>query len=198
VERVRDVILAGIGLLMVLPLLLVLALLVWMLEGRPILFTQMRSGLRRVPFRVFKFRTMRVLSDEQGHLLPDGQRITPLGRWLRVSRLDELPQLWSVLVGDMSLVGPRPLLATTIAEGGEGAQRRGMVRPGLTGWAQINGNALLSDPDKIALDEWYVANRSQRLDLMIMARTVLVVLFGERVDMFAIRRAHARSPHRGG
>jgi lipopolysaccharide/colanic/teichoic acid biosynthesis glycosyltransferase len=136
--------------------------------------------------------------DGDGRLLPDSQRITPVGRALRATRLDELPQLWNVLIGDMSLIGPRPLLPETIADAGADGWSRGRIRPGLTGWAQVNGNTLLSDADKIALDNWYISHRSLGLDLRIVARTLLVSLRGERRDAAAIGRAHARSSHRRG
>jgi lipopolysaccharide/colanic/teichoic acid biosynthesis glycosyltransferase/glycosyltransferase involved in cell wall biosynthesis len=201
--RFRDVVCAATGLVLAAPLLLMLWLLVWMLDGKPVLFMQTRCGLGGAPFRLVKFRTMTPLPDAEdqtalGSPALDVQRITRLGRWLRASRLDELPQLWNVLVGDMSLVGPRPLLPATIEAAGDAGVTRCSVRPGLTGWAQISGNALLNDSDKIALDEWYVGHRSFRLDLVIMARTALVVLLGERIDLQAIGAAHARSTHRSG
>lgn len=196
--RARDIVIAGVGAVVMFPLLMLIGLLVGVVDGTPILFKQHRSGLNGAPFTVFKFRTMAIACDAQDQFLPDAMRVTTLGRWLRFLRLDELPQLWNVLIGDMSLVGPRPLLPITIFAAGNDALGRGAIRPGLTGWAQICGNALLSDHDKIALDKWYVANRSHRLDIAIMARTVAVVMRGERIDPLAIRMAHARSTHRRG
>ncbi len=195
-RRAVDILVAGIGLSLLAPPMAVIALFLLGVGGRPVFFWQVRSGLHARRFRLVKFRTMSAACDSQGRLLPDDQRITGSGRVLRATRLDELPQLWNVLIGDMSLIGPRPLLPETIANCGTAGWLRGRMRPGLTGWAQVNGNTLLSDADKIALDNWYIANRSLSLDLRIIGRTALVSLLGERRDMAAIGRAHARSSHR--
>lgn len=178
------------------PLMLAIGLAGTLAMGRPVLFRQMRSGRGGAPFRMVKFRTMAEMRDGAGRPLPDVVRITRLGRLLRRTRLDELPELWNVLRGDMSLVGPRPLLAETIEEMGSAGIARGAVRPGLTGWAQVNGNALLSDRDKIALDLFYVRHASLALDLAILLKTVGVVLFGERINAQQIRGAYA-SDRRG-
>ena len=195
-SRTRDIVFAAAGLCFLLPLLLLIAAAILLIDGRPILFFQRRSGLASREFSVAKFRTMRDARAANGVLLPDEQRITRTGRWLRAFRADELPQLWNVLVGDMSIVGPRPLLPETIAKAGSAGRLRGANRPGLTGWAQVNGNTLLSAADKLALDNWYIANRSFALDLRIIVRTLIVVLHGERIDHQAIRRAHACGDHR--
>lgn len=196
-SRARDILIAAPALCVLAPWLLLAALLVLLFDGRPVFFRQLRSGLHGRQFSVIKFRTMAEARDESGALLPDSQRITALGKWLRATRFDEIPQLWNILVGQMSLVGPRPLLPATIKAAGISGQRRGHVRPGLTGWAQVNGNRLLSDADKIALDNWYVEHRSGALDLNIVCRTITVLLRGERVDHAAIGRANASGHHRG-
>ncbi len=198
VRRGIDMLVGGLGLFLCGPLLILFGLILLMIDGRPVLFTQTRSGLGGRSFRVVKFRTMSDARDAGGVLLPDPERITAVGRLLRATRVDELPQLWNVLIGDMSLIGPRPLLPSTIADAKDAGRERGRVRPGVTGWAQVNGNTLLSDDDKIALDNWYIRNRSLRLDLRIVVRTLLVSLRGERRDMAAIGRAHAGAPHRRG
>ncbi|WP_157218502.1 sugar transferase [Flavisphingomonas formosensis] len=192
--RARDIAIAVAALPLLLPLLLLSIAAVGLIDGRPVFFFQMRSGLNGRSFRLMKLRSMTAGTEA----LADSMRITPLGRILRATRLDELPQLWHVLVGDMSIVGPRPLLPATVTQAGERGVARGRVRPGLTGWAQVNGNALLSDEDKFALDLWYVENRSHRLDWTIIVRTVLVILNGEQIDTTAIGRAYARGTDRRG
>ena len=170
-------------LLACLPVMAVLAALVLILQGRPILFRQVRSGKDGVPFRMVKFRSMRDLRDSQGALLPDAERTTPIGAFLRRSRLDEIPGLWNVVTGDLAFIGPRPLLPETIAELGERGVRRGQVPPGLTGWAQVNGNTLLSIDEKVALDLWYIEHRSLKTDYKILLATLWVMLCGERRRM---------------
>lgn len=173
------------------PVMLVAAMVVRLSIGRPILFRQRRSGRHGASFEMIKFRTMRDARDSFGHLLPDAARLTWTGRLLRRIRLDELPSLWNVMRGDMSLIGPRPLLIETVAAMGEAGVARGAVRPGLTGWAQVNGNALLSDRDKLALDLWYIKERSLSLDLAIIGRTLAVMVIGERISAPNIERGHA-------
>jgi lipopolysaccharide/colanic/teichoic acid biosynthesis glycosyltransferase len=148
--------------------------------GRPVLFAQPRAGLGGRVITVRKFRTMRDLRDEAGALLPDGARTTAVGRILRRTRLDELPQLFSVLSGDMAFVGPRPLLPETVRGFGALGRRRGAVRPGVTGWAQVSGSARLTDEDKLALDLWHIAHRGLLLDLRILVETLRVALTGDR------------------
>ncbi|MBZ9703496.1 MULTISPECIES: sugar transferase [unclassified Mesorhizobium] len=173
---------AVILLVLSLPLWLVAAAIVWVSVGRPLFFRQSRSGLEGRPFVICKFRTMHEGRDGNGMLLPDALRETPATRLMRSVRIDELPQLLSIARGDMAFMGPRPLLPATIAEFGELGRIRGTVRPGLSGWAQVNGNTRLTNSEKLALDLWYVRNRSLWLDLHILVLTVQVALLGERVD----------------
>ena len=190
-RRAFDIAGASLGLVLIWPLLLFIGIATAETLGRPILFRQTRSGQGGRPFVMVKFRTMRALHDPAGRLLPDKLRVTRLGRLLRRTRLDELPELWNILRGDMSFVGPRPLLPETVIAMGEAGQQRGAVRPGLTGWAQVNGNALLNEPDKLALDLWYIAHASFATDLTILARTLKVILFGERVNAEQVKEAYA-------
>lgn len=172
--------LAAILFVLLLPLMAAIGLLVAVALGRPVLFRQQRSGLNGRTFVMIKFRSMSDSRDETGELLPDGQRLGAIGRWLRRSRLDELPELVNVIRGEMAFIGPRPLLPVTIAEMGAKGRARSAVAPGLTGWAQVNGNTLLSNEEKIDLDLWYVANRSPMLNVKILLRTLWVILGGER------------------
>jgi lipopolysaccharide/colanic/teichoic acid biosynthesis glycosyltransferase len=180
-KRLFDLLASAIGLLI---LLLPLALLAWLVSrklGSPILFTQVRPGLQGKPFRMVKFRTMTDARDASGALLPDAQRLTPFGRFLRASSLDELPELWNVLRGEMSLVGPRPLLMEYLPLYSPEQARRHEVLPGITGWAQVNGRNAISWADKFALDVWYVDNRSLWLDLHILWLTVRKVMRREGI-----------------
>jgi lipopolysaccharide/colanic/teichoic acid biosynthesis glycosyltransferase len=171
-----------------LPLLMVFVL-TWITLGRPVLFRQVRAGLHGVPFTIVKFRTMTTAVDANGQLLPDAQRTTFATRLLRRVRLDELPQLLSIARGDMAIIGPRPLLPETIQAMGKWGLVRCSVRPGLAGWSQVNGNTLLNDEQKLALDIWYIDHRSLKLDLLILWRTVLAVLLGESLDVRQLARA---------
>lgn len=172
--------LAGFVLLLIcLPVMALLAALILALQGRPILFRQDRSGKHGIPFNMVKFRTMRDLRDSSGALLPDAVRTTSLGAFLRRSRLDEIPGLWNVVTGDLAFIGPRPLLPETIASLGERGVQRGQVAPGLTGWAQVNGNTLLTLDEKVALDLWYIEHRSLRTDYDILLATFWVMFRGE-------------------
>lgn len=163
-----------------LPAMALLALLVAISMGRPVIFRQARSGKDGKDFTLVKFRSMSDARDARGDLLPDADRTTMVGSFLRRSRLDELPGLLNVVRGEMNFVGPRPLLPQTIASKGEAGRRRGAVAPGITGWAQVNGNTLLTLDEKIALDLWYIEHRSWTLDLQIILRTLLVMIGGER------------------
>jgi sugar transferase EpsL len=174
-KRCLDTFAALILLVVLAPLLLLLWLAIRVLLGAPVIFSQQRPGLHARPFTIFKFRTMTSARDEQGHLLPDAQRLTAFGRWLRSTSLDELPELWNVLRGDMSLVGPRPLLLDYLPLYSQQQARRHDVRPGITGWAQVNGRNAIEWEEKLNLDVWYVANQSLRLDLKILALTLLRV-----------------------
>ncbi|UOR15186.1 sugar transferase [Qipengyuania aquimaris] len=171
---------AAVMLLLLAPVAALLALVSLISMGGPVLFRQDRSGLHGQPFTMLKFRSMNDARDAEGRLLPDEHRVTAWGRFLRRSRLDELPGLWSIVRGDMAFVGPRPLLPGTIASLGERGRQRGQVRPGLTGWAQVNGNTLLSLDEKIALDLDYVRNASLGLDCRIILRTIGVMIAGEK------------------
>jgi lipopolysaccharide/colanic/teichoic acid biosynthesis glycosyltransferase len=181
-KRVFDVVLACLGLLLLSFPLLLLAWLVLQKLGSPLLFTQVRPGLHGKPFRMVKFRTMTDERDASGALLPDAQRLTPFGRFLRASSLDELPELWNVLRGEMSLVGPRPLLMEYLPLYSPEQARRQEVRPGITGWAQVNGRNAISWADKFALDVWYVDHRSLWLDVQILWRTVRKVLVRDGIS----------------
>ncbi len=169
----------AVALLMLLALsvpLLVLGVLVRRQMGSPVLFRQQRPGLHGRPFGMVKFRTMTNARAPDGTLLPDAQRLTPFGRFLRTSSLDELPELWNVLRGDMSLVGPRPLLMDYLPLYSPEQARRHEVRPGITGWAQVNGRNALTWDEKFKLDVWYVDHRSMALDLRILFLTLHRVL----------------------
>jgi lipopolysaccharide/colanic/teichoic acid biosynthesis glycosyltransferase len=176
-----DVVVAGAMLLLTSPVLLVAMGLVRVRMGRPALFRQVRPGLGGAPFEVLKLRTMRDAVDPQGRPLPDTERLTSLGKFLRNTSIDELPQLWNVLRGDMSLVGPRPLLVEYLPLYSPDQARRHEVRPGITGWAQVNGRNAVSWEEKFAMDVWYVDNRSVRLDIVILFRTLSKVFRREGV-----------------
>ena len=181
-KRIFDLIASSIGLLVLALPLLVLAWQVRRKLGSPVLFTQVRPGLHGKPFRMVKFRTMTDERDASGALLPDAQRLTPFGRFLRASSLDELPELWNVLRGQMSLVGPRPLLMEYLPLYSPEQARRHEVRPGITGWAQVNGRNAISWADKFALDVWYVDHRSLFLDIRILWLTVRKVLVRDGIS----------------
>jgi len=175
-KRAFDLTIASIGLVVGSPLWLATAVAVWFGFGFPILFRQARPGLGGKPFYLYKFRTMTDARDARGNLRPDAQRLTRLGVVLRRFSLDELPQLWNVLRGDMSLVGPRPLLMAYLDRYTPEQARRHEVKPGVTGWSQINGRNVIAWDQKLALDVWYVRNRSFGLDLKILALTAIKVL----------------------
>jgi lipopolysaccharide/colanic/teichoic acid biosynthesis glycosyltransferase len=175
---------------MALPMALI-GLLVLLFLGRPVLFRQARAGLGGRPFDLVKFRTMHDACDASGQALPDHARTPAMGRLLRRSRLDELPELWNILRGDMALVGPRPLLPDTIAALGTAGLLRSSVRPGITGLAQVSGNTLLAIEEKLALDLHYVREWSVALDLWIMVQTPLMMIRGERIDSGLLEKAHA-------
>jgi lipopolysaccharide/colanic/teichoic acid biosynthesis glycosyltransferase len=171
-KRLFDILASAAALLLLWPLFLAIALAVGLGLGSPVLFRQLRPGLNGEPFELIKFRTMRIDPAAGTGVGSDAQRLTRLGRMLRAASLDELPELWNVLRGDMSLVGPRPLLTQYLDRYSPEQARRHLVRPGLTGWAQVNGRNAISWEQKFALDVWYVDHRSFRLDLRILAMTV--------------------------
>ena len=175
-KRAMDLTVAALALLVLAPFLGVVAVLVAVKLGRPVLFRQRRGGLDSRPFDIVKFRTMTDAVDETGDLRPDADRLTPFGRTLRDLSIDELPGLWNVLKGEMSLVGPRPFIYDYVALYTPEQARRHEVRPGITGWAQVNGRNGLEWEDKFSLDVWYVDNRSLGLDLKILFLTAKKVL----------------------
>ncbi|MEO6959750.1 MAG: sugar transferase [Burkholderiaceae bacterium] len=182
IKRLFDFIAAITALI---PLSLVMALVAWTIRrklGSPVLFRQIRPGRNGEPFQIVKFRTMLDIRDKQGRLLSDAERLTSFGRFLRASSLDELPELWNVLNGDMSLVGPRPLLMEYLPLYDQEQRRRHYVCPGITGWAQINGRNAISWQDKFKLDVWYVDHRTFWLDLKIIALTIKKVLMRDDIS----------------
>ena len=181
-KRVFDLVIASIALVLLLPVLLVVALAVALSLGRPVLFRQERPGLHGRPFTLLKFRTMLEKRTADGVLLDDGDRLTPFGSWLRSTSLDELPELLNVIKGEMSLVGPRPLLMEYLPLYSPTQARRHDVRPGITGWAQVKGRNALSWDEKLALDVWYVDHQSLLLDLRLLASTFGAVLRQEGIS----------------
>jgi lipopolysaccharide/colanic/teichoic acid biosynthesis glycosyltransferase len=194
-KRALDVFGATVGLLALLPVLVVVAVLVRTDLGTPVLFRQRRAGRDERPFELVKFRTMRDAVDAAGVPLPDEVRLTRLGRWLRSSSLDELPELWNVLRGDMSLVGPRPLPMEYLPRYTTEERRRHEVRPGMTGWAQINGRNLVDWDDRLALDVWYVEHRSLLLDLRILWRTIAAVVRRDGISAEGHATMQVLRPH---
>lgn len=181
-KRLFDTCVSAMGLLITAPILIVLALMIWVKLGRPIVFVQTRPGIHGKPFDMIKFRTMKDAVDTKGNSLPDSERMTSFGQFLRSTSLDELPGLWNVLKGDMSLVGPRPLLMEYLPLYSAEQYRRHDVRPGITGWAQVNGRNAISWQNKFKLDVWYVDNRSLWLDVKILLLTVKKVLVRDGIS----------------
>ena len=175
-KRLLDIIIASIALILLSPLYAFVAYKVKKNLGSPVLFRQVRPGLHGKPFEMVKFRTMRDALDAQGNPLPDSERLTPFGKMLRSSSLDEMPELWNVIKGDMSIVGPRPLLTEYLPLYNTEQAKRHNVRPGMTGHAQVNGRNAIGWEEKFKLDTWYVENQSTRLDFKIMFKTVHKVL----------------------
>lgn len=175
-KRLFDVTVASVGLLLLSPVILIVAWQVRRKFGSPVFFRQTRPGLNGKPFEMVKFRTMLDAHDENGNPLPDSERMTPFGRFLRSTSLDELPELWNVLKGDMSLVGPRPLAMAYLPLYSAEQARRHEVKPGVTGWAQINGRNSITWKKKFEMDVWYVDNQSLMLDIKILLLTVKKVL----------------------
>lgn len=181
-KRGFDIVVSLLALCFFAPLLLIITLIIRLVLGAPVFFTQVRPGLHGQPFTMFKFRTMRDVKNAAGQPLPDAQRLPAWGRFLRSTSLDELPELWNVLKGDMSLVGPRPLLMEYLPLYSKEQARRHEVRPGITGWAQVNGRNALSWEEKFNLDLWYVDNQSMALDLKILWLTIKAVLGREGIN----------------
>jgi sugar transferase EpsL len=190
VKKLVDNTIASLLLIILSPLIGGVALLLWATLGRPLLFRQTRSGLYGRPFEIIKFRTMTDKQDSFGRALPDEMRLTPVGRFLRATSLDELPELWNVLRGELSLVGPRPFLARYLERYSPVQARRHDVMPGITGWAQINGRNDLTWEQKFALDVWYVDNWSLSLDFRILVKTFWQVLKRDGIS----RSGHATAP----
>jgi sugar transferase EpsL len=182
IKRGLDVLLSAIALVLLLPFLLLIALLIRLTMGKPVLFVQDRPGLHGRIFRIYKFRTMHDIRGPEGEPMPDGARISRFGRFLRASSLDELPELLNVLKGDMSLVGPRPLRVEYLERYTLEQARRHQVRPGITGWAQVNGRNAVSWEKRFEHDVWYVDHRSLALDFKILGLTALKVLRGEGIS----------------
>jgi lipopolysaccharide/colanic/teichoic acid biosynthesis glycosyltransferase len=181
-KRIFDIAVAALGLLLLSPVLLVMVALVRLFHGSPVLFGQTRPGFKGMPFRIYKFRTMTNARAADGSLLPDAERLTPLGRLLRATSLDELPELLNVLKGEMSLVGPRPLLMQYLERYSPEQMRRHDVLPGITGWAQVNGRNALTWDEKFRLDVWYVDNWSFWLDIKIIFLTLWKVVKREGIS----------------
>lgn len=189
-KRLFDFLLAAIGLIVLSPLMLALIGLVRIKHGSPVLFSQLRPGYKGRLFRLYKFRTMTNSCDSEGRPLPDSVRLTEFGQFLRATSLDELPELWNVLQGEMSLVGPRPLLNEYLPLYSLRQARRHEVRPGITGWAQVNGRNALSWEEKFELDVWYVENQSMLLDLAILWKTAVAVVRRDGISS----QGHATMP----
>ncbi|HEY0158863.1 MAG TPA: sugar transferase [Thermoanaerobaculia bacterium] len=175
-KRLMDVTIAAVLLVVLSPLIALLMVLVRVMLGSPVIFRQRRPGLHEQPFTIYKFRTMTDARGPDGQLLPDSKRLTRFGRWLRASSLDELPELWNVLEGTMSLVGPRPLLPEYLPYYRERERLRHTVRPGITGHAQVNGRNAAGWDERLEMDAWYVENWSPLLDLRILLATVKAVV----------------------
>ena len=182
VKRLLDIILASLILIVLSPLMLIISILVAIQHGFPILFLQKRPGLNGEIFTIYKFRTMRDLFDKQGNPLPDSQRLTKLGRCLRSTSLDELPELFNIIKGEMSLVGPRPLLIAYLPLYNKKQARRHEVLPGLTGWAQVHGRNVLTWEEKFELDVWYVDHWTLWLDIKVIGMTIIKVLRREGIS----------------
>lgn len=182
IKRLVDLSLSIVAIILLWPIALVVAIAIILSAGRPIIFSQIRPGMNAKPFKLYKFRTMKNLYDTDGHLLPDCERITRLGNLLRATSLDELPNLWAIIKGDMSIVGPRPLLMEYLDLYNEEQAKRHNVKPGLTGWAQVKGRNAITWEEKFKLDVWYVNNHSVLLDFKIMLLTVKKVFFSEGIS----------------
>ncbi|MEQ2754305.1 sugar transferase [Staphylococcus hominis] len=182
-KRLFDIAISATGLIISAPITLTTAVVISKKLGKPVLFRQVRPGQDGKPFEIYKFRTMSDKRDENGELLPDDQRMTPVGTFIRKSSIDELPQLINVLKGDISLVGPRPLLMEYLPLYNDEQKKRHNVKPGITGWAQVNGRNAISWDQKFKLDVWYAENQSFKLDMYIIYKTIINIL--QRKDINA-------------
>jgi len=190
-KRLLDILLSLFAIIILSPVILIVSILVALKLGRPVFFTQQRPGLHGKVFTIYKFRTMKDAIDNSGNPLPDSERLTSFGKILRSTSLDELPALWNVLKGDMSLIGPRPLLVEYLPLYSKEQSRRHEVRPGITGWAQVNGRNAISWEEKFKLDAWYVDNQSFWLDIKILLLTVKKVFVREGIS----QDGHATAPY---
>lgn len=190
IKRALDVGIASAVLVVCAPLMLVVSVLIRVIMGRPILFRQRRPGFNGQPFTCLKFRTMAVTRDDAGVLLPDRERMVPLGSWLRRTSLDELPQMWNIVRGDLSLIGPRPLLTEYMPYYTVEEQRRHSIRPGLTGWAQVHGRNILDFDERLKMDVWYVDHVSWQLDFRIVLATVRLVFSAKGTDLVSYLPLH--------
>ncbi|MDO4223809.1 MAG: sugar transferase [Acinetobacter sp.] len=181
-KRLLDILIASIALILLSPLYFFVAYKVKKNLGSPVLFRQVRPGLHGKPFEMIKFRTMKDAVDADGNPLPDSERLTPFGKMLRATSVDEMPELWNVIKGDMSIVGPRPLLMEYLPLYNEQQAKRHNVRPGITGYAQVNGRNAISWEQKFELDTWYVENQSLWLDFKIMLKTVKKVIAKDDIN----------------
>jgi lipopolysaccharide/colanic/teichoic acid biosynthesis glycosyltransferase len=198
-KSIIDRLMAAIALLILSPLLLLSAIGVYLFLGKPIFFSQIRSGKGGSTFKIYKFRSMTDARDDRGDLLPDEERLPAFGKFLRRVKIDELPQLWNVVKGELSFVGPRPTLPEQVQKYDEFQKQRLLVTPGLSGWAQVNGNIQLSWPERIYLDVWYINHWSLWLDFVILIKTIGVIIGGERPTQQALEEAknYANNSHWG-
>ena len=190
IKRALDLGVASAVLVVCAPLMLVVSVLIRVIMGSPILFRQVRPGLNGRPFTCLKFRTMAEKRDNAGSLLPDRERMVPLGTWLRRTSLDELPQLWNIVRGDLSLIGPRPLLMEYMPYYTPEEQRRHSVCPGLTGWAQVHGRNIVNFDERLKMDVWYVDHMSWRLDLRILLATARLVFSAKGTELVSYLPLH--------
>jgi lipopolysaccharide/colanic/teichoic acid biosynthesis glycosyltransferase len=182
VKRIFDFVFSFVLIILLSPVIFFVGVMVFLTMGRPVLFAQVRPGLKGKPFRIYKFRTMKNLTDQSGNILSDEARLTQAGRFLRRLSLDELPQLFNVVKGDLSFVGPRPLLMEYLPLYTPDQARRHNVRPGITGWAQINGRNVITWEERFKLDVWYVDHENLWMDMKIILLTVLKVVKGEGIS----------------
>jgi lipopolysaccharide/colanic/teichoic acid biosynthesis glycosyltransferase len=188
-KHISDRLMAAIALIILSPLLLVTAIGVYFFLGKPIFFSQIRAGKHSTIFKIYKFRTMTDAKDEKGNLLSDEERLTTFGKFLRRVKIDELPQLWNVVKGDLSFVGPRPTLLEQVEKYNDFQKQRLNVTPGLSGWAQVNGNIQLTWNERIYLDVWYIDHWSLWLDFLILVKTIGVIIGGEYPTHKALEEA---------